>query len=75
MLHKLILAVLGLQAAVSPVFGNPLPQGGSADLAAVDELEALAQLAFEKTEEVVNGEDIEKRNGCHIFNMRIRREW
>ena len=76
MLQKLVLAILGLQVAASPVLGNPLPQGGSTeDLSAIEELEALAQLAFDKTEEVVVGDDIEKRNGCHIFNMRIRREW
>ncbi|KAH6679838.1 hypothetical protein F5X68DRAFT_172828 [Plectosphaerella plurivora] len=73
---SLILAV-GLQAASSVMaLGPRLSTRQATDEAdAAKQLEELAKLAYEATEEEVTGGDIEARNGCNIFNMRIRREW
>lgn len=76
MLSKTILAVLGLQGALSPVFGKFTPKAiPKDDVAALDDIAEIAKLALEKTEDTVSGESIESRSGCHLFNMRIRREW
>ncbi|KAL0932341.1 tyrosinase central domain protein [Colletotrichum truncatum] len=77
-MHALSLGILALQTA-SAVLGNPLPQTDAGAIAAaegVDELAALARSAYEKTEELLNSGDLQKRGStCNLGNIKIRKEW
>ncbi|KAK6209976.1 hypothetical protein QIS74_11560 [Colletotrichum tabaci] len=78
-MHALTLGLLAIQAA-SAVLGNPVPQAndGAAAAAAegIEKLAALAQSAYEKSEEMISSGEIQKRgSSCSLGNIKIRREW
>ncbi|KAG7071303.1 tyrosinase [Colletotrichum scovillei] len=77
-MHILSLGVFALQAA-STVLGNPLPQtddGAAAAAENVDQLTALAQAAYQKSEEMIQSGEIQKRgSSCSLGNIKIRKEW
>ncbi|KAI3543480.1 hypothetical protein CSPX01_06136 [Colletotrichum filicis] len=77
-MHVLSLSVFALQAA-SAVLGNPLPQtddGAAAAAENVDQLAALAQAAYQKSEEMIQSGEIQKRgSSCSLGNIKIRKEW
>ncbi|WYZ40990.1 hypothetical protein EsH8_IV_001331 [Colletotrichum jinshuiense] len=77
-MHALTLVVVALEAA-SAVLGNPLPQtddGAAAAAEGIEQLTALAQAAYEKSEELINSGEIQKRgSSCSLGNIRIRKEW
>ncbi|OLN81434.1 Tyrosinase 12 [Colletotrichum chlorophyti] len=77
-MHALTLGLLALQAA-SAVLGKPVPQAdpGAEDAAqGIEQLTALAQTAYEKSEELINNGEIQKRgSSCSLANLKIRREW
>lgn len=77
-MHVLSLGLLALQAAFTAL-GNPLPQADAGAVAAaegVEELEALAQSAYARSEDLLNSGDLQKRGStCTLGNIKFRKEW
>lgn len=75
--------VLALQAAASFALGKPTPahqaraDAVEGDALDIDQLQALAQTAFDNAQAELNGTAIEKRvgRGCSPSDLKIRREW
>lgn len=77
-MHVLSLSIFALQTA-SVVLANPLPQADAGAIAAaegIEELAALAQSAFAKSEELLKSGELQKRGStCTPSNIKIRKEW
>ncbi|KAK1623769.1 hypothetical protein BDP81DRAFT_399120 [Colletotrichum phormii] len=69
-MHALSLGVFTLQAA------SATDDGATAAAENVDQLAALAQAAYQKSEEMIQSGEIQKRgSSCSLENIRIRKEW